>query len=102
MQLQGPRAFNQPEIIARLRLTDLQRQAIWQIEMEAFASAWAWGNAKHQQTPPGNFRETVLQPAVEKILKLLTREQLTRWRKLAGPSFHGVVQLPPPGPLPPL
>ena len=37
LQLQGPRVFSQPEIIARLHLTDAQRQEIRQIEMESFA-----------------------------------------------------------------
>ena len=100
LQLQGPRAFNEPEIAVKLRLTDPQRQAIRQIVMETFASAWA--SSEHGPPRRDLFHKTVLQPAVEKILKLLTPQQLAEWRKLAGPSFQGVVELPPPGPLPAL
>ena len=100
LQLQGPRAFNQPEVIAKLRLTDLQRQTIRQIEMDTFASVWA--EVKHKRPPPDDFREKVLQPAVEKILKVLTPEQLIQWKELVGPSLQGVVELPPPGSVPPL
>jgi eukaryotic-like serine/threonine-protein kinase len=97
LQLQGPRAFSQSEVIAKLRLTDAQRQEIRQIEMEAFASAWGFSEGPRMGPPPGRFRETVLQPAMEKALAVLTPEQLAEWKKLAGRPLKGVVDLPPPG-----
>ena len=98
LQLEGPNAFSKSEVIARLRLTDEQRRAIRQIEMEAIASSWDSRNAEHDRPPPGNFRQTVLQPAMEKALRVLTPEQLTEWKKLIGEPFKGVVDLAPPGP----
>ena len=98
LQLQGPRAFSQPEIIAKLRLTDAQREKIRQIEMEAFASVWDVHNGEHRRPPPGNLRETVLQPAMEKALTVLTAEQLAQWKTLTGQPFRGVFDRPLPGP----
>jgi eukaryotic-like serine/threonine-protein kinase len=98
LQLQGPRAFGQPEIIAKLRLTDAQREKIRQIEMMAFASVWDVHNGEHGRPPPGNLRETVLQPAMEKALTVLTAEQLTQWKTLTGQPFRGVFDRPLPGP----
>ena len=48
LQLQGPRAFSQPEVIAKLHLSDAQRQAIRQIEMDAFASAGLGPTSRHR------------------------------------------------------
>ena len=53
LQLQGPRAFSQPEIIAKLRLTDAQREKIRQIEMMAFASVWDVHNGEHGRAAAG-------------------------------------------------
>jgi serine/threonine protein kinase len=100
LQLEGPNAFSKSEVIARLRLTDAQRRAIRQIEMEAIASNWDSPNGEHHRPPLGNFRETVLKPAMEKAIMILTPEQLTEWKKLIGDPFKGVVDLSPPGPLP--
>ena len=97
LQLQGPMAFSQPEVIAKLQLTDAQRQTFRQIEMEAFASARDSSDGEHQRLPPGKFRETVLQPIVNKILAVLTPEQLTQWKKLTGKPLQGDVDLPPLG-----
>ncbi len=97
LQIQGPRAFSRPEVIARLRLTDAQREKIRQIEMEAFASMWDSPHAEHRGPPPGNLREMVLQPAMEKALLVLTPEQLAKWKSLSGKPFQGAADLPPPG-----
>ena len=101
LQLQGPSAFSRPEVIARLRLTDAQRQTIRQTTMEAFASAWDRQNGEHRGPPPRGFREAMLQPAMEKALTVLTAEQLAQWKTLTGEPFRGVVELPPAGVPPP-
>jgi len=97
LQIQGPRAFSQAEVIARLRLSDAQREKIRQIEMEAFASMWDSPHGEHRGPPPGNIREMVLQPAMEKALAVLTTEQLAEWKRLTGKPFQGAADLPPPG-----
>jgi serine/threonine protein kinase len=97
LQLQGPRAFEQPEVISQLRLTDTQRQSIRQIEMEAYASAWGGPHGGHRGPPPNGFRKTVLRPAMEKVLAVLTPEQSAEWKVLIGRPFQGDVDLPPLG-----
>jgi serine/threonine protein kinase len=47
LQLQGPSAFRQPEVVARLALSESQRQAIRQIEAESMATLW------ERRRPPG-------------------------------------------------
>ena len=101
LQLQGPRVFSQPEVIAKLRLTDGQRQKIRQIEMEALASMWDSPSDEHKRLSPGSFRKIVLLPATEKALAVLTPEQLAQWKKLTGEPFVGIVDLPAPGASPP-
>jgi eukaryotic-like serine/threonine-protein kinase len=97
LQLQGPRAFSQPEVITKLQLTDTQRRAIRQIEMEQFASNWDFSNREHRQPPPRKFRESEIRPGMEKILAVLTPEQLTQWKTLVGKPLRGAVDLPPSG-----
>jgi serine/threonine protein kinase len=40
LQLQGPSAFRQPDVVARLALTEAQREAVRQIEAESMATMW--------------------------------------------------------------
>jgi serine/threonine protein kinase len=97
LQLHGPMVFSQPEIVVRLHLTDLQRQAIRQFEREAFAPAWNLGEEPSGEQPPPGGRHGVVQAVMEKALALLTPEQLAEWRKLTGAPFKGVFDFPPPG-----
>lgn len=97
LQLQGPTVFSRPEVIARLGLTDAQRQRIRQMMMEVFASAWDSQDGEHRRPPRHGFREALLQPAMEKALTVLTTEQLVEWKALTGEPFRGAVELPPDG-----
>jgi hypothetical protein len=123
LQLQGPRAFSQAEVIAKLRLTESQREKIRQIEMEPIGSTGdlPGPHSKHflpeprgpnagfafSVQPPGFpsvgpqqrplFRTGGLQPITEKVVTVLTPQQLTQWKQLTGAPFQGSVDLPPPG-----
>jgi serine/threonine protein kinase len=50
LQLQGPSAFRLPEVVARLALSESQRQAIRQIEAESMATMW---EHRHPGPRPG-------------------------------------------------
>ena len=91
-------AFSQPEVAARLGLTDEQRQTIRQIEMEAFALMWDPLDAENRKPAAGDSQETILRAAMAKALAVLTPEQLAEWKKTIGPPFEGAYELPPPGP----
>ena len=99
IQLQGFMAFNEPELVAALKLTDLQRQGIRQVEVETFVMMReAWGmtdeNARRE------LRDNLFQAALDKSLALLTPGQLGLWKDLTGPKFQGRLVSAPPGMLP--
>ena len=100
LQLQGLRAFDEPEVIERLRLTTVQREHIRQAGMAAFASMWNDPGKGRDHPRPEEFREGIMQPAVEKALAVLTPAQLAEWKKLIGPAFVGALDRPPPGSFP--
>ncbi len=100
LQVRGPQAFSQPEIVSRLHLTEDQRQAIRQIEVESFASLWGHGGPGDPRLPPGPSREDSTRTAMDKILGVLTPVQLAEWQQLTGPPFQGAFAMPPPPPPP--
>jgi hypothetical protein len=115
LQLHGPMAFGQAEIAERLHLKDAQRQAIRQIQMEAFASAWDFMNPGsgmfaigerrkdfpmpdgngHGTPPAGGYRATILQGVMEKVFAVLTPEQVAQWKTLTGPPFEDIAEFLP-------
>jgi hypothetical protein len=97
LQLHGPMVFDQAEIVARLHLSDAQRQAIRQIQREVFATAWNLGEGPDGPPPPPGGRQAMLQGVMEKALAVLTPAQLSEWRELSGPAFRGALDFPPPG-----
>jgi predicted nucleic acid-binding Zn ribbon protein len=92
LQLQGPGAFGQSEVIASLRLTDAQRQAIRQIEDEAFAAQW--GRHHSGGRPSASSREATMRATMEKTLALLTPAQLASWKELIGGPLQDVYEIP--------
>jgi serine/threonine protein kinase len=100
LQLQGPAAFRQAEVAARLELTDAQRQAIRQIEAETMASQWERRHPPGPRPPGGGFeREAAVRAAaLAKILALLTPTQRAAWQELTGAPYHRVPEIPRHGP----
>jgi hypothetical protein len=82
LQVQQARlwAFQDPAVNAALALTPAQRQAILAIQKEAQATSGDRGKSL----------------AMERILKLFTGQQMSRWRQLVGEPFPGAL---PPGDL---
>jgi serine/threonine protein kinase len=106
LQLQGPRAFREPEVAAVLKLTQKQSEAIRAIVAETFMDGPR--GPRRPGGPPGGHRgpggppdkshkehDRDLQAARTRILALLTPEQNERWRELTGAPYTGHV---PPGP----
>jgi serine/threonine protein kinase len=94
IQLQGTMAFTQPEIASQLELTDTQRQAIRQIEMEAFGSMWEYFRRGKTEASPRQFRETLLKTSVQQVLAVLTPQQVSRWTELTGKPLEGIPDTP--------
>jgi serine/threonine protein kinase len=96
LQLQGPQAFQQPEIVAALMLTTDQQQRIRRIEEKMFTQVChgptAKGEGPDRRKHPGEVgRETVQQ-----IVALLTAPQVQRWQDLTGAPFRAERPFGPP------
>ena len=106
LQLQGARAFEDPQVVATLKLTTAQRERIRGIQAEAVPCGPGGPPPGHGPDGPhgGHGQGDQHGPreqsasAVEKIKALLTPEQKARWQELTGEPFKG--SGPPPGPPP--
>ncbi|HLJ12711.1 MAG TPA: hypothetical protein VKU82_16060, partial [Planctomycetaceae bacterium] len=92
LQVKGPFAFREPEIVSALELTSDQREMIRERTNEAFASVWrSWSGGKredfHKLLPPA------MKDAVNRILIQLTAQQSERWRELAGRPFESTTPI---------
>ena len=95
LQQRGAFAFKDPEVIARLNLTEQQLTKIARIFKEK-AKGPAGGRAKHPKNRPNAERE-----GLKAILSQLTIEQKEAWKELTGPPVDMIISLPwrfPPGP----
>jgi hypothetical protein len=90
LQSEGPAAFRDPEVAARLRLTPDQRERIRVIEDDA---AFGWmralgriqpGHGEAGQPPDPKERTTE-----QRLLAVLTDEQARTWRALTGEPVKG-------------
>ena len=85
-------AFREPEVNARLRLTEMQRDQIRTIEQREMA---LW-RANHQPKAPGARNDPPTRDPKhgltknEKILELLTTEQRIAWRELTGTPLKDI------------
>jgi hypothetical protein len=88
LQLQGPFALREPDIAATLKLTAEQKTRIRAIEADTF-----FGPPERPRGGPGRdprkAHEQKLSAARERIQKVLTEEQVKRWREMTGESFTG-------------
>ncbi len=82
LQSEGPAAFREPEVVEALGLTPGQRERIRAIEDEAL-----FGQIREMQS--GKPLEDAGKPAMERILAVLTAEQVRRWNELAGDPIRG-------------
>ncbi len=95
LQLQGPRAFEDPDVLKALNLTAAQKAQIRSITADAFFGG-------HCGPPPGPGMGKPPEPhddpassAVAKIESLLTKAQAQKWKDLTGERFHGKVRMHP-------
>jgi uncharacterized protein YfbU (UPF0304 family) len=88
LQLQGFAAFSEPKVVSSLKLTDSQRQALRQIEGEAFMFMKNLGDLANDAARRES-RGNVLRSAMGKSLAVLTPSQLSQWNELTGKPFEG-------------
>jgi serine/threonine protein kinase len=107
LQFQGTRAFSDPDVVAKVKLTPDQRERIRAIEAETFFCPPGPGPRGPGGPPKGGpeVHEKRMKEANASILALLTPEQVQAWKAMIGEPFTGSVlfRLPfdHPGPPPP-
>jgi hypothetical protein len=80
LQAEGPGAFREPEVVAELKLTAEQREQVRTIEEEALFG-WMRGPRPGDS---GTAPEARDRTANERILAVLTDEQVRRWKAMTG------------------
>jgi eukaryotic-like serine/threonine-protein kinase len=100
IQLQGITAFDQPEIADALGLTEAQRQAMRQIEIETFIRLGEPSQSGDENSRRG-VRQRFMQSAMSKCLATLTPAQTAIWKTMIGQPFGGHLSVMLPGVLPP-
>ncbi len=89
LQVQGPRAFEDPDVMKALDLTAAQKARIHSITADAFFGGPC-------DPGPGKLPEARDNPAsaaVARIEALLTKTQARKWKELTGAPFHGQVRM---------
>src|SRR5262249_4786975 len=100
LQAEGPGAFSEPEVVAELRLTAEQRDQIRTIEDEVL---FGWMSGARRATPDGGLGAAAGatgKTANERIVAVLTEEQVRRWRAMTGEALKAPITLFPPPPAP--
>jgi hypothetical protein len=91
IQRQGPRALHDPDVVNALKLTADQRKSMMKIEME------------NEPFPPMGFRrgpesddsrDERVRSTLQKMLAILTPDQVSQWKTLIGEPYLGPI-LPP-------
>lgn len=110
LQCLGWRAFREPDVEKALKLTAEQRERLRVIEAEAFRGFGFGGersrseSTKSEVMKPESFEERV-KATMQKMLAVLTLEQLKTWQNLTGKPYRGPVVVHgrqgPPGDRPP-
>ncbi|MEN6557167.1 MAG: serine/threonine-protein kinase [Thermoguttaceae bacterium] len=101
LQLQGITAFNQPEVVEALKLSDAQRQTMRQIEVETFMTLGERSADSSDEATRRQRRRELMQSAMKKCLAALSPNQATAWRDLTGEPFRGRLSVLLPGMFPP-
>jgi serine/threonine protein kinase len=86
LQSEGPAAFREPEVVEALRLTPAQRERIRAIEDE-------FRLRPMREMQFGRTPEDAGNPAMERILAVLEREQARRWKEMAGEPIRGALSV---------
>jgi serine/threonine protein kinase len=86
LQAEGPVAFGDAEVVSELKLTIEQRERIRTIEEETL---FGWMRDPHGNSgkPPGSQGKS----ANERILAVLTEDQLRRWKEMTGEPMKAAI-----------
>ena len=86
LQCQGPRAFREPDVVRTLRLTAEQKDRLRTLETESFRGLF---DRNRKEQPAADSLDDRIRAIVQKLLTVLTSEQLEQWRSLTGRPYRG-------------
>jgi serine/threonine protein kinase len=89
LQIQGLRAFHEPDVVDALQLTSAQRAKIRLIEEEAFHPPSEGPGHGPRSAEDYRERDRKNRAALTQVQALLSREQAARWQELIGKPFEG-------------
>jgi hypothetical protein len=91
LQQQGARSLSDPEVAAAIKLTDEQVSKIKSIQEE---TRTARGQRGQRDEEARKKMEEARKATDEKLMNVLTTEQKTKWKELAGEPFKGEISRP--------
>ena len=92
LQVQGPSAFREPEVVAALKLSDEQRERIAAIEEEVL---FAWMKGSRPGT--GGKAAAAEKSPTDRVLAVLHDEQIRQWRAMTSEALKAAITpIPPP------
>jgi eukaryotic-like serine/threonine-protein kinase len=93
LQLRGTLAFSSPDVAAKIGLTDSQIAAIKKIHKDAYhalKNRYRGPNQDRQSREQSReFFKQSLRSTNDKLLSILSADQMVAWRNLAGEPFNG-------------
>lgn len=94
LQQRGTEAFNDPEVVAVLRLTPDQQEKIRSLQDEG--RRFPWGGPRFGDARPDEGRkpEDWWKKNWDQLLGMLSDEQKSRWQELTGEPFKGKLRPP--------
>jgi len=98
LQCQGPRALREPDVARTLKLTTEQKERLRSIEAETFRGFF--DRSRSETTPSESFEERAKSAAdrakatMQKMLAVLTAEQLQQWQRMTGKPYRGPMFAP--------
>ena len=91
LQQQGGRALSNPEIAAALKLSDEQKDKIKSIQEETRTARGQRGQRGQRSEEELKKQQEARKATNEKLMKVLTSEQKTKWMELTGEPFKGEI-----------
>ena len=97
LQQRGPAAFADPEVVASLKLSPEQQQTIRRLQDETHEFVRGSFRPGPLRTEEWEQIKQTWSKTWEKVLGVLTDEQMARWKELIGEPFTGDLRPPPRG-----
>ena len=100
LQCLGSRALREPDVARTLKLTSEQKERLRSIEAEGFRGFGFFERSRKEPTAMESFEDRVkaaadrAKAALQKMLAVLTAEQLQQWQGMTGKPFQGPLYFP--------